>query len=364
MVAGALARAISRRGHISRLAAAALDPVPLDGGAQWVPLEATDPIERFSGLPMPLPTARSRKLLAEEVRAADAVIVHDALYSTSLIAAHMARKLGKPWMLIQHIGEIPFPSAVLRGVLGVANALVTKPMLCKAPQAVFISDTVRRHFGELGFSAQPKLLFNGVDSAHFRAPENGERELLRDRFGFAPDRKTLLFVGRFVEKKGLSILRELAGLRPDLDLALVGSGPIDPAAWSQANVHLLGRKDRTELAELYRAADALVLPSVGEGFPLVIQEAMASGLPILCGSESALADPGATRYLTGIEIDIARPGATAERLAAALDSTSGSRRKEAADYARRHYDWNTNAEWIEARFNELLDPQYLSSPQI
>ena len=44
------------------------------------------------------------------------------------------------------------------------------------------------------------------------------------------------------------------------------------------------------LAELYRASDVFVLPSQGEGFPLVVQEALACGLPVVCGDESTGAD--------------------------------------------------------------------------
>jgi glycosyltransferase involved in cell wall biosynthesis len=355
IVAGALARALARLGYDSRWAAAAFDAPPQDESVAAIPLPATDPIEKLLGLPMPLLHRKARALLEQEIAAADAVIVHDALYASSLKAVQLARRHGKPWVLIQHIGEIPYSNPLLRGALALANALVTRPMLKRAPQVVFISDIVRRYFASVDYRRAPELRFNGVDSALFHPAKAGEVAGLRAELGLHVERPQLLFVGRFVEKKGLAVLREFAALRPDCDLWMIGGGPIDPRTWRCANVHVLGRKSRQEIARLYQACDALVLPSAGEGYPLVIQEAMASGLAVFCGSESAEADPGASRFLTGIEVDLADPAETARRLAAAVGNGINSRNAVAAAYAREHYDWDANARWFAARFEELAE---------
>ena len=289
---------------------------------------------------MPLPAASAREALVREVRAADAVVIHDALYATSQIARHYAERLAKPWVLVQHIGAIPYSNCLLRQALTAANRLVTRPMLESAPQAVFISDTVRRHFSQSCYRTPPELLFNGIDKAVFYPPDDALAARARPR---------LLFVGRFVEKKGLAVLRAFAQLRPDCDLLMVGSGPIDPTRWGSENIAVLGRKGRGELAELYRSCDALVLPSVGEGFPLVVQEAMACGLPVFCGSETAEADPGATAFMHGVVIDLADPQGTASRLSEHLGAASAGVQRKAAEYAARTYDWDHNAAWLERR---------------
>lgn len=353
IVAGELARALGRRGHDSRLTAAALDPAPEDASLTAVPLAARDPMEAMTGLPMPLPNAAARRKLEREVREADALVIHDALYSTSLLASSYAERHRKPWILIQHIGAIPYSSAALRAVLGVANRVVTAPMLARVPQAAFISDAVRRQFAHLSYSRPPQLLFNGVDSALFRPSKNGESQAIRDRQGLPSSRPLLLFVGRFVEKKGLSILHRFAALRPDCDLLMVGSGPIDPAGWNRNNVRVLGRKSRLELAELYRACDALILPSAGEGYPLVIQEAMATGLRVYCGTDSAAADPDGARFLTGLVVDLGDPERTAHRFADAIKLTNAGPDRAAAAYARNAYDWDRNAEWLVQTFSNL-----------
>lgn len=349
IVAGALASALAQRGHDSRLTGAAFDAAPMDKSITAVPLPAYDPVERHLGIPMPIPTKKGRHQLALEVAAADAIIIHDSLYVSSILAARTAAKLRKPWVLIQHIGAIPYSSAVMRTTLAAANLFITRNMLHQAMQAVFISDVVRRHFDGVQYRRRPVLMFNGVDKLLFRPARPGEKVAAQSEFGLRVGcALRLLFVGRFVEKKGLAALRALAASRPDYELILVGNGPLDPTIWNLKNVRLLGRRSREELARLYRACDALVLPSVGEGFPLVVQEALASGLPVYCGHDSAAADPGATPYLHGISVDPNNPAETAQNLQNAIDANPPSNRKAAAAYASGRYDWDINAKEIEA----------------
>lgn len=355
IVAGALARALAARGHDSRHAAAALSPTPTGGGVSRIALAAHDPLEAMTGLPMPLPRRQARQQLESEVRDADAVVIHDAVYANSQLALRYARRHGKPWMVIQHIGWIPYRSPALRAALAAANRFITRPTLRAASQAVFISETVRCHFADLNFARSPELMFNGVEGELFRPLGQAARKALRQRLGWPDDRPQLLFVGRFVEKKGLDALRVLATLRPDCDIVMVGSGPIDPQDWHLPNLRLPGRKSHSELAAFYAAADALVLPSVGEGYPLVVQEAMASGLPVYCGLDSAYADPDAAPFLTGIAIDPMRPEATARSFANAISAVPlFSVNEAAATYARSRYCWNRNAARIEATFAALV----------
>lgn len=343
-VAGQLSREFARLGATSVWTASDGDPLPT-GDIQLAPLPCINPTEKLTGLPMPVPGLRGIWMLAREVRRSDAVVVHDALYATSILALLIAKVRAKRVILVQHIGTIAFPSRILRLLMSVSNFLITRPMLWAADERVFISDTVRREF--LGGRARRsgELLFNGVDGSIFypadapRAGRDAGPESTR------PKGLRVLFVGRYVEKKGLKIVRTLAALRPDLTFFLVGRGPIRPSEWKLANVHDLAVQRQEALADLYRSADLLLLPSAGEGYPLVVQEAMACGLPVVCGEPSNRADPYASRWLKGVRIDLTDPWASAQRLSEAINNfdLSVAERAEMARYALHKYDWGAMA---------------------
>ena len=338
-VAGQLCRQFATMGAVAAWAASDADAPP-GGTIEAVPLPCINPTERLTGLPMPIPGPRAARSLWRQMRRSDAVVIHDALYATSVLALLIAKAQGKRAVLVQHIAAIPFASRLLWAAMGAANRLVTRPMLWAADERVFISDTVRRDL--LGESPRrtSELLFNGVDGRLFH-PGASEAPAALAGVDQVLTGRRLLFVGRSVEKKGMAVLRAIAEARPDLPIFLAGAGPVKPGEWDLPNVYDLGPQGPEALANLYRWADLLILHSVGEGYPLVIQEAMACGLPVVCGEPADRADPGAARWLRGVAIDLSTPATSARRCVEAIDSfeMSPGERAEMAAYALRQYDW-------------------------
>lgn len=354
-VAGHLNRQLAALGHDTVWAASQGDAPPGPDTAEAVPLRCINVIERATGLPMPIPGPASLRRLQRAVEGSDAVIVHDALYATSIAALRAARRAGKPVLLVQHIAGIPFRSALLRGTMQLANRLVTRPMLGAADQVVFISETTAGQFAKVRARRSPLILFNGVDTGIFRPAFPGERDAARATLGLPTDRPLALFVGRFVEKKGLEVVRALAARRPGVRFVFAGSGPIDPGSWGLANVDVRQGLSGEALAALYRACDLFVLPSVGEGYPLVIQEALATGLPVLCGAESAAADTAATHLLHGLAVDLADPGATADAFATALDEAlTAPPDPNRTALARDRYSWASTARRYDDALRALI----------
>lgn len=343
-VAGQLSRQFVAAGHGAAWAACDADGLP-DNPAEPVALRCINPTERLTGLPMPLPGPRSIVRLKRAVRGADVVVIHDALYVTSILAMIFARLHRKPAVLVQHIAAIPFANPLLSGLMALANRLVTRPMMAAADRVAFISATVRDDLLGSPPRRPAMLVFNGVDQSIFHPRADVAQSAARAHWRLPVDAPLAVFVGRFVEKKGLRIVRALAERRPDIHFALFGQGPIDPREWGLGNVHLLGQQPQDVIADLYRAADVLLLPSVGEGYPLVIQEAMACGLPVICGEASARADPDAATWLRGVDIDLAHPARSAENCAAALDGLAAAPvdRAAMAQYAADQYSWEKMA---------------------
>ena len=93
-------------------------------------------------------------------------------------------------------------------------------------------------------------------------------------------------MGRFVEKKGIALIRPSLDI-PGVAWTFVGWGPLSPGNWSELpdNARVFERLSAADVVPLYQEADLLVLPSSGEGFPLVIQEALACGTPVLVSKE-------------------------------------------------------------------------------
>lgn len=102
---------------------------------------------------------------------------------------------------------------------------------------------------------------------------------------------TFLSVGRLRTRKAVGVLLEafdrLRRERQDVELVVIGDGELRPVIEAQrarlgtAGVRLLGAVPRDQIARHLAAADVFVLPSIYEGFPLAILEAMAAGLPVL-----------------------------------------------------------------------------------
>ena len=351
IVAGRLAGELAARGfEVTWLATGATAPAPCaaDKPIRTVSVGAANFAERLFGIPFPLLTPGAILRLFREVKAADAVLLHDSLYMTSMVALLASRRWAKPLVVIQHIGAIPYRHFAPRVLMALANRCIAGPLLSGAERVVFISQFVRDHFSATRLKRPAELIFNGVDTDVFHPAKNDEKPRARARFGLAADRPVALFVGRFVEKKGLHLLRLAAARRPAVTWAFAGWGVIDPESWGAPNVRVFEGLAGPALADLYRAGDVLVLPSQGEGFPLVIQEALACGLPVVCGAQTTTADPAVTDLLTGVDVTGADSASVAERLAVAVDraladTTSGEACRRSG-LARRRYAWPAAAD--------------------
>jgi glycosyltransferase involved in cell wall biosynthesis len=356
-MAGQLAERLARQG-VARIDWHASDcdapPAP-SPGLTPVPASSCNIMERAVGVPYPLWSPAALLRLARAVRSASVVHLHDCLY-LPVLAAFAAARFGRRRAVVvtQHIGHVPYRNPILRVAHAAANRLLGAWVLGGADQVVFESESVRAYFAQrVRFRSPPVLIENGVDTEVFRPCSASERPGRRAKLGIPPDKPLVLFIGRFVEKKGLAVLRELTGRIGHAHWLFAGWGPMDPTAWSRPNVSVVHSPAIGELSALYQAADLLVLPSVGEGFPLSVQEAMACGTPALVGEDTAAGCPEAGDALLSERVGgadtAARWAARIQTLLAAPGKLESLRPRVAA-FAAAHWSW----EQCVARYAELL----------
>lgn len=194
----------------------------------------------------------------------------------------LLKKLPSPKVVFLHDQlEYHYPLGIKRlyqFIYGVSKAAKLKDADAVLVGTRWAAHYLRRHFG-----LETQVVPVGVDPYRFRPPSPEERQALRSLYQFS--RFTLLTPARFtLEKNHLAVLLT-ARLTPDADFVLVGEG-----SWSKglrllaralnlSNARFLGKRE--DIAELYRAADAVLFPTLGDNPGLVILEGMASGIPVI-----------------------------------------------------------------------------------
>lgn len=340
LVAERLNRGFAEAGHDVTWAACGTPP-PDRPNLRHLPLPTFNTLETLIDVPWPVPSPGALRRLARAAREADVVHLHDALYLHTAFAAASARAR----VVTQHISSIPYRNGLLRAAHQIMNRTVGRYVLSRAERVVFLSKEHAEYFGRFTHFRKPaEMIPNGVDAALFRPAENNEeRSALRAKAGLPPGTRAVLFVGRRTPKKGFELVLEAARLRP-ADI-FIFAGPFDAPRTAPPNTRFFPRHPHAALRDLYVASDALVLPSVGEGFPLVVQEAMACGLPCVVSTQTATLLGGAERFVTSCE-------RTATGVANALDSAALMDTAAAMRYAREKWDWAKTVERYLAIFRD------------
>lgn len=150
----------------------------------------------------------------------------------------------------------------------------------------------------------------GVDVERFHPRHRSEA--WREAVGAQPGERIVLYVGRVAAEKRVELLPEAIRGLPNTRLVIVGDGPFRPELQRRCAglpVHFTGYLKGEALAAAYASADAFVFPSDTDTFGQVIQEAMASALPVVAaraGGAIDLVQHGQNGYLftPGVATDL------------------------------------------------------------
>jgi glycosyltransferase involved in cell wall biosynthesis len=171
-----------------------------------------------------------------------------------------------------------------------ARAKATQLALRQANRVVAVSRDLAERVADLGADpARIRVVYDGIDSGLFRP---GSRFQARSRLGLRSYAPLILFVGNLLPVKGPELLIEACGKLAhegiEFGCCLVGQGPLrtklERLIRDQglgARVTLCGPVHHEQLPDWFRAASVLALPSLSEGVPNVLLEALACGTPFV-----------------------------------------------------------------------------------
>jgi D-inositol-3-phosphate glycosyltransferase len=290
------------------------------------------------GLPVPIWGAAAVRELSRQVRGADVVHVHDCQYPGSALAIRLARRLGRPSILTQHVGFKDYRNGAVNALQRVVYATMGRAILRSATHIVLATPPAEAHVRALldGLPPGASRIPNGMDLNRFRPVDDVARYSARQRLGLAEDRPVALFAGRLVDRKGLPLLLDAAKRLPETHFVIVGDGPLESLVRSgPPNVAQAGGVPYARMADYYHAANCLVLLSDGEGLPLVVQEALASGLSAVLSDHEPYVRPLAQAGLVHA-VPLSEDAVVAAiRSASVVDA---ARSAAASRYAAEHWD--------------------------
>ena len=307
---------LTRAGHECVVIAPGPGDTEIDG-TRVIRVRAFD-LPRYGDLRVGLPTARMTALL----RKLDPDVVHLAAPAMlGAAAAISARRLGIPSVAIYQTDLAGFAS---RHRLGVARGVIWRWVswvhrqadVTLAPSTAAVW-ALRRH-GVPGVARWAR----GVDLARF-SPAHRDDDIRRallagvGRTADGNDPVVVGYVGRLAPEKQVHRLRPLLDL-PGVRLVVVGDGP-DRAALERSlpGAAFLGLCHGSELATIYASLDVFVHTGLDETFCQSVQEALASGVPVVAPSSGGPVDlvqhgrngylwnPAAPESLVGAVSDLA-----------------------------------------------------------
>lgn len=276
-------------------------------------------------------------------------VVHAHVYSAALPALAIGLVSHAPVAVTEHY------TGFGRGLITGYERLLARFAFEQADVVGPVSDELAGHLRRLAPTARMVTVPNVVDTEAFEPPARPSPP------GSEPK---LLNVAALAEKKGhfhlLEAMTRLEGARLDI----VGDGELRGDLEQRVGelglggrVRFVGERPKHEVAQLMREADLFVLPSLAENLPVVLIEAMASGLPSVAtrvGGVPEMLDGG-----SGCLTEAGDAHALARAVRSALDKTFDSQAMAAR--AREHYGYEAiSRHWTEI-YEDLLSRRGKSS---
>lgn len=231
-----------------------------------------------------------------------------------------------------------------------------------------VSNSLAKKYIELGLCAASRIMVlgpgssHGVDIERFQPRPPEEVEAKREQLGLAPGVPILGFVGRFSKDKGADALlasrKRLLESKIDHEILLLGSVEDSQSALDALNAH--GRRVKhvgevNNVEDFYALMAILLLPTLREGFPNVVLEAAATGIPSISRSVTGAVD-SIIDGVTGVLVESSSDQDFADVLARLVASPKrlAELGTEARKRARQEFDEKSVCETNKRFYLEIL----------
>lgn len=291
-------------------------------------------------------------------------LVHTFTIKPNLYGPGLARlsRVKSVICMVTGFGTVMIGGSMRKRVLRtVVKAIYTRSFKAADRIVVTNSDDFSLCVSE-GIAGPDKLLTipgAGVDIDRFAPSDAFDISAARERLGVDPDKVNLFFVGRMTREKGLEDLCRALGLSDlqDIRLHLVGETDrknptaLDPDAFCRSDSRIVHHGTTDRIADVYRLADIVVLPSYREGMPTVLMEAAAAGVPVISTDV-----PGCREAVLHGKTGLLVPPGDERALLAAIEQLAGSHElrgefsreaiKHARQFDKKHVVENTIREYV------------------
>ncbi len=358
-------QALKKYYHIRVIAPVPWFP-PLPGLPRWQRHRSLDRHAEYQGIPvtyprrLTFPKGYGQLLMAchyhhvvhRLCRSLDFDLIHShGVWPDGYVSTRIGKSFHKPVVITSHGAD------TYRFLRNITTRPLVRAGLARADRLIAVSHADARRMQQHGdLHDKLQVICNGVDTLKFHPhpPATVRRQL-----GLPLDKRIIVFVGYLYPVKGVSTLvTALSHLAADdLYLVLVGDGFLRPELEQQVRreglqerVHFAGEQPHDRIPLWMNCADLFCLPSLNEGWPTVLFEALACGKPVVAtnvgGIPEAIND---ARY--GILVDPNQPQQLAQALRTALATTWQTEALVA--YAGRH-SWQAVADLIHEQIYQPL----------
>ncbi|MER5951655.1 glycosyltransferase family 1 protein [Streptomyces sp. NPDC001904] len=343
------ARHLAARGHDPLVIAPAVAPATAAGPE--ADAAAPCPVVRVPSLPLPgypqVRVALPSRRVAQTLAAHGAELVHLASpFVLGVRGMAAAARLRIPAVAVYQTDLAGYA----RTYMGTGEATAWRRIrgVHGAADRTLAPSTAARRDLEAHGVPRVRLWPRGVDAVRFRPALRDERL----RADLAPGGELLVgYVGRLAPEKQVELLAQVCG-RPGVRVVIVGDGPSETSLRGVLpGARFLGRRTGDDLARIYASLDVFVHTGPYETFCQTVQEAMASGVPVVApaaggpldlvahGSTGLLVPPGDARAVRdAVETLAADPGLRAAFGAAGRAAVAGRTWSAVGDQLLDHYD--------------------------